>query len=58
MRRWLIKSVVKSYGSTIVLPLILVSLSVDDVGGMRSVAVKCIDITQNSDCEGSLQNYY
>ena len=49
---------VKSYGSTIVLPLILVSLSVDDVGGTCSVAVKCIDITQNSDCEGSLQNYY
>ena len=48
---------VKSYGSTIVLPLILVSLSVDDVGGMRSVAVKCIDITQNSDCEGSSQRY-
>ncbi len=24
------------------------------VGGMRGVAVKCIDIAQNSDCEGSL----
>ncbi len=22
--------------------------------GMRGVAVKCIDITQNSDCEGSI----
>ncbi len=48
---------VKSCGSTIVLPLKLVFLSVDDVGGTRSVAVKCIDITQNSDCEGSLQSY-
>ena len=27
------------------------------VGGMRGVAVKCIDITQNSDCEGSLLGY-
>jgi len=26
----------------------------DEVGGMRGVAVKCIEITQNSDCEGSL----
>ncbi len=25
-----------------------------EVGGMRGVAVKCIDIAQNSDCEGSL----
>ena len=24
-----------------------------EAGGMRGVAVKCIDITQNSDCEGS-----
>ena len=25
-----------------------------EVCGMRGVAVKCIDITQNSDCEGSI----
>ncbi len=25
-----------------------------EVGGMRGVAGKCIDIAQNSDCEGSL----
>ncbi len=25
-----------------------------EVGGMRGVAVKCIDIAKNSDCEGSL----
>ncbi len=35
----------------------LVDLSIFEVGGMRGVAVKCIDITQNSDCEGSLLNY-
>ena len=57
MRRWLIKSAVKVCGLTIKLPLKLVSLSIFEVGGMRGVAVKCIDITQNSDCEGSLPNY-
>ncbi len=36
------------------LPLILHFLSLDEVGGMCGVAVKCIDITQNTDCEGSL----
>ena len=25
-----------------------------EAGGMRGVAVKCIDITQNPDCEGSI----
>ena len=54
MRRWTIKSVVKVCRSTIKLPLKLVVLSMDEVGGMRGVAVKCIEITQNSDCEGSL----
>ena len=54
MRRWAIKSVVKVCRSTIKVPLKLVVLSMDEVGGMRGVAVKCIEITQNSDCEGSL----
>ena len=31
----------------------LVSLSPQEAGGIRGVAVKCIDITKNSDCEGS-----
>ncbi len=53
----MIKSVVKCYSSTIELPLILVILSVNEVGGMCNVAVKCIDITQNTDCEGSLLSY-
>ncbi len=34
-------------------PLKLAALSEREVCGMRGVAVKCIDITQNSDCEGS-----
>ncbi len=36
------------------LPLKLDPLSAREVCGMRGVAVKCIDITQNSDCEGSI----
>ncbi len=56
MRRREIKSEVKSHSLTVELPLILVFLSAVEAGGMRSVAVKCLDITQNSDCEGSLLN--
>ncbi len=48
------KAAVKGCGSTRKLPLKLEDLSVFEVGGMSGVAVKCIDITQNSDCEGSL----
>ena len=51
------KSAVKVCGSTIKLPLKLDDLSIFEVGGMRGVAVKCIDITQNSDCEGSIPYY-
>ncbi len=29
-------------------------LSIGEVRGMRGVAVKCIDITQNPDCEGGV----
>ena len=29
-------------------------LSAVEAGGIRGVAVKCLDITKNSDCEGSL----
>ncbi len=35
-------------------PLKLCPLSARRAGGMRGVAVKCIDITQNSDREGGL----
>ena len=43
------------YGSlTVEVQLILVDLSTDEVGGMDGVAVKCLDIVQNTDSEGSL----
>ena len=45
---------VKSCSLTVELPLILLVLSEVEVAGMSSVAVKCIDITQNTDCEGRL----
>ncbi len=54
MRRRLNKSVVKSSSSTRELPLILLGLSTDEVGGIDGVAVKCIDTIKNTDCEGSL----
>ena len=47
------KSVVKVCGSTVKLQLILATLSATEAGGIRGVAVKCLDITKNSDCEGS-----
>ncbi len=53
MRRRLFKSAVKYFGSTEELPLILEGLSTDEVGGIEGVAVKCIDIFKNTDCEGS-----
>jgi hypothetical protein len=49
--------VVKSSSSTVELPLILNSLNIVEVGGIDGVAVKCIDIVKNPDCEGSLLNY-
>ena len=48
------KSVVKVCGSTVKLQLILDILSAVEAGGIRGVEVKCLDITKNSDCEGSL----
>ena len=56
MRRLFVKSGVKYLGSTVELPLILAGLNTVAVGGMSSVAVKCIDITQNTDCEGISRN--
>ena len=35
-----------------IVPPELVSLNDSAVGGMCSVAVKCLEITQNTDCEG------
>ena len=54
MRRRLSKSAVKTRGPTTDVPSILGSLSLDEVCGMSGVAVKCLDITQNTDCEGSV----
>ncbi len=51
--RWFVKSGVKVGGSTVKLQLKLAVLSTVEVGGIRGVAVKCLDITKNSDCEGS-----
>ena len=48
----MIKREVKCHGSTVELPRELVVWNDPAVGGMGSVAVKCIDITQNTDCEG------
>ncbi len=49
---------VKSYSLTVELPLKLKFLSVVDVGGICHVAVKCIDMTQNTNCVGSSLSYY
>ena len=48
------KSVVKVCGSTVKLQLILDILISGEAGGIRGVAVKCLNITKNSDCGGSL----
>ena len=49
---------VKDYGSTIALPSILIDLSMFEEARMRGVAVKCIDITQNTNCEGRSLTIY
>ncbi len=50
----MLKSVVEVCGSTLKLLLRLGVFSAEEVGGIRGVAVKCLDIPKNSDCEGSL----
>ena len=57
MRRRIIKSWVKAYRSTVELPEKLVVLSIVEVAGIGGVAVKCIDTTRNSYCEGKLLSY-
>ncbi len=44
----------KIAGGTTAEPCEPVALSTGEVRGMRGVAVKCIVITQNPDCEGSV----
>ncbi|GAB9248568.1 hypothetical protein BDS110ZK19_85820 [Bradyrhizobium diazoefficiens] len=58
MRRWFIKSVVKDGRSTIAVPLKLVDLSKVEVGGIDSVAVKCVDMRRNTDGEGNPLDLY
>ncbi len=49
---------VKPYSSTVELPLKLFGLSIVEAGGMYHVAVKCLEMIQNADCEDSSLNYY
>jgi hypothetical protein len=49
---------VKCRGSTPSLPAILEGLRMEEDSGMCGVAVKCIDITQNTDCEGQESTPY
>ncbi len=51
--RWNVKLSVQASGPNGEVQLKLADLSTVEVGGISGVAVKCIDITQNSDCEGS-----
>ena len=44
----------KVCGSTVKLQLILATLSATEVGGIRGVAVKCVDIRRNTSGEGGL----
>ena len=48
---------VKAYSLTVELPLILKILSIVEVDRIYNVAVKCIDIIKNTNCEGSSLNY-
>ncbi len=48
---------VKSFRSTGELPLILAYLSMDEVGGIYGVTVKCIDTIKNTDSEDSLLDH-
>ena len=54
MRRRDFKSDVKDKGSTLKLHLKLEFLSVGEVSGIPSVAVKCVDIRRNTGGEGGL----
>ncbi len=43
----------KSCSLTVELLLILIFLNIVEVGGMCNVAVKCLDITQNTDAKAA-----
>ena len=48
----------KCRGSTVEVRRELVCLSARNEGGIRGVAVKCLDIVKNSDREGSVPDRY
>ncbi len=54
----MVKLAVKCTGSTGDLRRELVDLSAYEDGGIRGVAVKCLDITKTSASEGSPQGLY
>ena len=54
MRRWFSKSGLKAGRLTIRCGWKLLDLNAVAVAGTGHVAVKCIDMTQNPDCEGRL----
>ena len=54
MRRRFLKSVVKVCSLTVEVLLILGDLNMVKAGGIRGVAVKCIDTIKNTDSEDSL----
>ena len=49
---------VKSQGLTLELRLKLFDLSIGEVSGIPSVAVKCVDIRKNTGGEGALLDHY
>ncbi len=52
-RRWSVRSVVKIGSSNVKVQWILAVFNTEWVGLIRGLAVKCLDITKNSDSEGS-----
>ncbi len=52
MRRRFVKSVVRSNGLTVELPLILMDLSVLGVSGMSGVVVRCVGVVWKAGAEG------
>ena len=48
----------KFYGSTVKLHLKLLDLSLGEVSGIPSVAVKCVEIRKNTGGEGGLLDEY
>ena len=44
---------VKTWGSTPSVPLILLDLSMEEENGIPSVAVKCVEIRKNTSGEGA-----